>query len=166
MAEPDASPYLVKFDTADTAKKGKIGLAAFTPLIGELIGSQDPKKAELYFRGIDIDGSNEVSREEFEDFVKGVLRKDPKYIIKLIFRAFDKDRSSTLQLGEIKEIGEFVGHPLDDATVKAKIKEITGKEGSALTFAQVVKLLTGETIKEDTDPYDGKLKKSGCCLLL
>jgi Ca2+-binding EF-hand superfamily protein len=160
MVEPDATPFMVKFDAADTGKKGKIGLAAFTPLIDELIGSQDPKKAELYFRSLDIDGSNEVSREEFEEFVKATLRNDDKYIIKLVFRDFDKDRSSILRLSEIKEIGEFVGRPLHDATIKAKIKEITGKEGSALTFAQLVKLLTGEIIKEDTDPYDGKLKKS------
>jgi Ca2+-binding EF-hand superfamily protein len=165
MTEEQVNAFLAKFDAADTAKKGKIDLARFKPLIAEVIGKDDDKTAEVYFRGLDVDNNKEVSRDEFKEFVTGALKKDKTYTIKLIFRAFDKDRSKSLQANEIKEIGEYIGHPLDDATIKAKIKEITQKEDGALTFAQVVKLLTGDDIKADTDPYDGRLK-SRCCLLL
>jgi hypothetical protein len=44
--------------------------------------------------------------------------------------------------------------------------KFTGKRNGALNYAQVVKLLTNEDIDADTDPYDGRLKKSKCCLLL
>jgi Ca2+-binding EF-hand superfamily protein len=86
-------------------------------------------------------------------------------LLKLIFRAFDKDRSRSLSADEIKQIGQYTGNPKTDAEVKQAILKHTGKGDGQLTFAQATRLLTGATIPADADPYEGKLK-SGSCLLL
>jgi Ca2+-binding EF-hand superfamily protein len=165
MTDAQVQPFLAKFDAADTKKKGEIDFAAFKPLIGELLGKDDATTAQLYFDGIDIDGSKKVGKDEFKAFVVAALTKDTDYTIKLVFRAFDKDRSRNLDATEVKKIGEYVGKPLSDDEVAAGIERIAGKKNAKLTYAQVVKLLTDKDIPADTDPYDGKLK-SGCCLLL
>jgi Ca2+-binding EF-hand superfamily protein len=165
MSDAQLQPFLAKFDAADTKKKGEIDFAAFKPLIGELLGKDDEKTAQLYFDGIDIDGSKKVGKEEFKAFVTAALAKDTDYTIKLVFRAFDKDRSRSLDAKEVKQIGEYVGRPMSDEDVAAGIERIAGKKDAKLNYAQVVKLLTNKDIDAKTDPYDGKLK-SGCCLLL
>jgi Ca2+-binding EF-hand superfamily protein len=165
MTDAQVEPFLAKFDAADTKKKGEIEFAAFKPLIGELLGKDDATTAQLYFDGIDIDGSKKIGRDEFKAFVAAALKKDTDYTIKLVFRAFDKDRSRNLDAKEVKQIGEYIGRPMTDEEVGAGIERIAGKKDAKLTYAQVVKLLTNKDIDPNTDPYDGKLK-SKCCLLL
>jgi Ca2+-binding EF-hand superfamily protein len=165
MTEAQLAPFLAKFDAADTKKKGEIDFAAFKPLIRELLGKDDEKTAQLYFDGIDIDGSKRVGRPEFKAFIAAALTKDADYTIKLVFRAFDKDRSRTLDAIEVKQIGEYVGWTMTDAEVSTGIERIAGKKDAKLTYAQVVKLLTNKDIDPNTDPYNGRLK-SKCCLLL
>jgi Ca2+-binding EF-hand superfamily protein len=165
MTQAQLKPFLEKFDAADTKQKGEIDFAAFRPLIGELIGNDDATMAQRYFDGIDIDGSKTISKEEFKAFLVATLTTDTDYTIKLVFRAFDTDRSRNLDANEIKQIGDYIGRPMTDEEVTTAIERIAGKKNAKLTYAQIVKLLTNKDIDPNTDPYDGKLK-SKCCLLL
>jgi Ca2+-binding EF-hand superfamily protein len=166
MSEEQVNAFLNKFDVADTKKKGVLDFAGFKGLFAEVLNNNDEAAAQLYFDGIDIDGSKEVSRDEFKAFVVAALKGDKVYTLKLVFRAFDKDRSRALDAKEVKAVGKYVGADLTDDEVEAGLLKLTGKKTGALNYAQVVKLLTGQDIDAATDPYDGKLKKSGCCLLL
>jgi Ca2+-binding EF-hand superfamily protein len=166
MSEEQVNAFLTKFDAADKKKKGVLDFSGFKGLFAEALNNNDEATAQLYFNGIDIDGSKEVSRDEFKDFVVAALNGDKVYTLKLVFRAFDKDRSRALDATEVKHIGKYVGADLTDEELAAGILKLTGKKNGALSYAQVVKLLTGQDIDAATDPYDGKLKKSGCCLLL
>jgi Ca2+-binding EF-hand superfamily protein len=166
MTDEQVNAFLTKFDEADTRKTGNLDFASFKVLFAQVLSNDDEPTAQLYFDGIDIDASKAVSRNEFKEFVTAALKGDKVYTLKLVFRAFDKDRSRALDKKEVKAISKYVGNELTDEEVETGLIKITGKRDSTLTYAQVVKLLTGQEIDAATDPYDGKLKKSGCCLLL
>jgi Ca2+-binding EF-hand superfamily protein len=166
MSEEQVNAFLHKFDVADTKKKGVLDFTGFKGLFAEVMNNQDAEAAQLYFNGIDIDNSKEVSRDEIKAFIVAALTADKVYILKLVFRAFDKDRSRALDAKEIKAVGKYVGNELTDEQIEAALVKHTGKKKGSLNYAQVVKLLTGNDIDAETDPYDGKIKKSGCCLLL
>jgi Ca2+-binding EF-hand superfamily protein len=166
MSDEQVNAFLAKFDAADAKKKGVLAFADFKVLFAEVLNNNDEATAQLYFDGIDIDGSKEVSRDEFKAFVVAALKGDKVYTLKLVFRAFDKDRSKALDAKEVKSVGKYVGAELTDDEIEAGMVKLTGKKNGALNYAQLVKLLTGQDIDANTDPYDGKLKKSGCCLLL
>jgi Ca2+-binding EF-hand superfamily protein len=166
MTDEQVAVFLKKFDDADTKKKGTLDFSAFKILIAQVLANDDEPTAQIYFNGIDIDGNKSVSRDEFKDFVSAALKGDKVYSLKLVFRAFDKDRSRALDGKEVKAIGKYVGTELTDDEVEAGLIKLTGKKDGTLNYAQVVKLLTGQDIDAATDPYDGKLKKSGCCLIL
>ena len=166
MTQDALQPFLAKFDEIDTKKKGVLDLAQFKKLFPEVMGGElTDDTAEMYFRGIDIDNSKTVSRQEFGEFVKAALDRDSLYTIKLAFRSFDKDRSKSLDAAEVKGIATYVGRDMTDEEVAAAMEKLTGKSKGKLTYPQVVKMITGKDIDKDADPYDGKLKSS-CCLLL
>jgi Ca2+-binding EF-hand superfamily protein len=166
MSDEQVEAFLHKFDEADKKKKGELDFFNFKVLFAEVLNNNDEATAKLYFNGIDIDNSQAVSRDEFKAFVKAALTGDKVYTLKLVFRAFDKDRSRALDAAEVKEVGKYVGANLSDEEIAAGMLKLTGKKDGSLNYSQVVKLLTGQDISADTDPYDGKLKKSGCCLIL
>lgn len=166
MSEP-IQPFLDKFDEIDKKKKGALDLASFKQLFPQIMGGNPTDEmAEMYFTGIDIDNSGQVSRDEYEEFVQANLDQDETYLIKMAFRSFDKDRSNSLDSSEIKAISRYIGREMTDDQISAAMQSYTGKKSGTLSFAQIVKMITGKDIPEDTDPYDGKLGKSKCCLLL
>lgn len=166
MTAEQLEPFLAKFDEKDSKKKGAIKIAEFKSLFPEIMGGDtSAETAEMYFKGIDIDNSGTVSRQEFSDFVTAALNKDQNYIIKMAFRSFDTDRSKNLDSKEVKAIAKYVGRDMTDDEVSKAMESITGKKKGKLTYAQVVKMITGKEIDAKTDPYDGKLK-SKCCLLI
>jgi Ca2+-binding EF-hand superfamily protein len=159
MSDEQVEGFLKKFDEADTNNSGKLGLSEFIAFFPEIIPGQNDEAARTYFRGIDINGDGTVAKDEFRAFVVAALTKDKTYTLKLVFRAFDVNRNNLLEVGEIKQIGQYVGAELDDAAIEEGIERIGGQGKTGLNFAQVVKLLLDIDIAEDTDPYDGRLKK-------
>jgi Ca2+-binding EF-hand superfamily protein len=131
-------PCFDQFDAADTAKKGQIHYAAFKALIAQLLGKDDERTATT------------IGKDEFKVFVVAALRKDTESPPKLVFQAFDTDRSRGIDVKERKSI---------NSGIEATIEQITGTKAKKLNYAQVVKLLSGKNIEDD------KLK-SECCLLL
>jgi Ca2+-binding EF-hand superfamily protein len=166
MTDEQIAPFLAKFDEADKAKSGTISIEEFRPLFSQLLaGGADNATADLYFRGIDVDDSKSISKAEFEDFVRAIVSKNQVYPVKLLFRAFDADRSVTLDAKEVKAMSKYTGKELTDEEIAAALERMTGRRNGPLTYPQVVKILTGKNIDTKADPYDGKLQ-SKCCLLL
>jgi Ca2+-binding EF-hand superfamily protein len=168
MADSDKVEFFLKKydDACATSGKTTLDLAGFKALFAEVLGDPNEEVAEIYFHGIDIDDSKEIDRAEFKEFVIASLKGDRIYALKMVFRAFDRDRSRTLDADEIKLIAKQTGATMDDADIDKGMLKMTGKKNGTLKYAQVVKLLTGQDVPADSDPYDGKLKSSSCCLLL
>jgi Ca2+-binding EF-hand superfamily protein len=160
--------FMREFEQIDTEKSGKLTLEKFAKLFDSVMGGDTPDgSAVMYFKGIDIDNNQYVERDEFREFVEASLKKDQDYVIKMAFRAFDKDANGLLDANEIRSIANYIGMKLTDQQLAESMKKVTKKEGASLTFANVVKLITGRDIPSDTDPYDGRRQaKSGCCLLI
>jgi Ca2+-binding EF-hand superfamily protein len=165
MVEEGVAAFLAEFDKIDRKRKKELPLSDFKVLFQKIAPDQDGALAGLYFRGIDIDDSRSVSREEFERFARAILSKDEDYTLRMAFRAFDRDRSRTLSWEEVRDIGKCAGRQLMEEAIVAEIERITGKKTGALTYAQTVKLCMGRDIPPDTDPYEGQLP-SKCCLLV
>jgi Ca2+-binding EF-hand superfamily protein len=154
MSDAQIAKFLEKFDAADPDKNG-VDRTEFTKLFKEVLGKDDAKAADLYFRGIDVNGDKTVSKEEFEAFVRAALTKDTDYSLKLVFRAFDQDRSNALDGKEVQQVAQYVGRKLSEQDVRAGIERITGDPNGSLNYAQVVQLITGKEVPADTDPYEG-----------
>ncbi|EAY10226.1 EF hand family protein [Trichomonas vaginalis G3] len=166
MSDERIAQFEKKFDEMDTGKDGKMKAKEFNALYAELEGKEcTQEESDVMFRGIDIDNSGTVTKEEFMDMVKAVVNNDDLYTYKLIFRAFDKDRSKALECKEVIAIHKYCGKEVTQEQVEKFMVEETGKKNGKITFAMLYKLLTGKKIAAETDPYDGKLK-SKCCLLL
>lgn len=155
-----------RFDALDEGRDGKMKIKEFKVLYDDLEGrTTSDEECNIMFRGIDIDGSGEITKQEFMDMVKGVINKDDVYIYKMIFRAFDKDRSRELDVDEIWSIHKFQGKNTPREDVAKFVLETTGSSKGKLNFSQFYKHFTGKFIPNGTDPYDGMLK-SKCCLLI
>lgn len=149
--------FMAKFDAADEQKKGSLDKTQFAAVLKQLMDASD-ETVELYFHGLDVCNNNTVSRDEFESFVKACLTRDPEYTFKLGFRGFDKNRSRTLGVSEILALAKYTGSELTEEEARLCLKRTTGKEDGEMTYAMLVKILTGKEVADDADPYDGKLK--------
>jgi len=166
MAEELIATFEKKFDELDDGRDGTMKADEFFRLYKELEGKECPREeSDVMFRGIDIDGSGEVSKAEFMDLVKAVVNKDQMYTYKLVFRAFDKDRSRALDANEVIDAAKYMGKDITKDDAETFLIKKTGKKDGKITFAMLYNLITEKTIADDFDPYDGKLK-SGCCLLI
>ena len=167
MAEERIKAFEAKFDEMDTGKDGKMKKAEFHKLYWEIEDREcTEEESDVMFRGIDIDGNECVTKEEFMAMVKAIVNKDEVYTYKLIFRAFDKDRSNALDVKEVMAIVKYCGKECTEEQAQEAMKKATGKAKGKMDFATLYKLLTDKTIDEkNADPYDGK-NKSGCCLLI
>ncbi|EAY04630.1 EF hand family protein [Trichomonas vaginalis G3] len=155
-----------RFDALDEGRDGKMKPAEFKVLYDDLEGRETTREeSDIMFRGIDIDGSGEITKKEFMDMVNAIVKKDEKYQYKMIFRAFDKDRSRSIDVNEIIAIQKFRGKEVTKEEVQKFLLEETGKSTGKLNFALFYKCLTGKFTPKETDPYDGMLK-SKCCLLI
>lgn len=156
-----------KFDEMDQDKDGKMKPREFHNLYCELEGREcHMSESEVMFRGIDINGSGTVTKDEFLDLVRAIINDDRLYTYKLIFRAFDKNRSGALEVHEVVDIFKYCGKT--EATIadgEAAMERATGKKKGKMTFAMLYRELSGRDIDKDTDPYDGKLG-SQCCLII
>ena len=165
-ADERIAAFEKKFDDIDTKKTGKMDKATFNTLYNELEGKEMPREeSDVMFDGIDIDNSGKVTKQEFMDLVRAIVNNNELYKIKLVFRAFDKDRSSLLDLKEVISIVKYTGKEITDEQAQTFVENQTGKKNGKISFANLYKLLTDKDIDPKTDPYDGKLK-SGCCLLI
>jgi Ca2+-binding EF-hand superfamily protein len=181
MAENSNVEYFLQlFDEADTEKKGEIDKEKFTELYRKIEADKNktPEEAGRIFDGIDINNNKLCSKEEFSAMVTAILSGEHTYIMKMIFRSFDTNRSRDLDKKEIINYKNFIGQEKTEEEIDEFIEKngINGK----LKYYQLVKFLKGIDIPENTDPYDGQLKtqkeeakkrevpqkKSACCDLL
>lgn len=154
--------FLDKYDEITTDSKKGANQDQFVAIMRSIETELPVSTIQLYFKGIDVDGSKSVSREEFEEFVTKYLENDMLYSVKLLFRAFDEDRSGNIEADEFRQIAECAGKQMTEEEAKNYITENAANKKS-LKFAEVYKSITGKTIAADFDPYDGK--RSKCCLI-
>jgi hypothetical protein len=158
MAEYQNIKYFLKlFDDADTDGKDQIDKNKFTELYRQIEADNNKteEEAQIVFDGIDIDNNQFCSREEFDAMVKAILGGDEVYLLKMIFRSFDKDRSRSLDKKEISRYSKFIGQEKSETEIEQFVQE-KGKDGK-VNFYQLVKYLKGKDIPKDTDPYNGKI---------
>ena len=131
-------------------------------------GNVNVQALRFLYDGMDMDGSHSLSVDELWEAFGAFKDDDFKFLTKMIFRGADKDNSRKVNIAEFKDAASVGSKEFSEEDFKAKIKVELGKEYKELTYAQFYKVITGETIDENTDPYDGKLPeaKSKCCLLL
>jgi Ca2+-binding EF-hand superfamily protein len=156
MSEEQLQRFMARFDDVDSEKFGELNLTKFKKLFAEVMTISNDDAAEMYFKGMDVENNKTVKREEFEVFVKAVLERNHNYAIKMMFRAFDNNSCGFLGREEIKQMAKYAGRELSNEEVSSALKKTTGDENGSLTYAQVVKLMTGEDIDPKSDPYDGR----------
>jgi large subunit ribosomal protein LP2 len=123
------------------------------------------RQMEFLYKGMDIDGSNTLAQEEICQCFAALKENNFKWLMKILFRGADKDRSRKVSIAELKDVISMCGSSMNEEEFQNRCQVELGKEVKELTFAQFYKVITGDDIDPKTDPYDGKLK-SKCCLLL
>ncbi|KAK8833709.1 Rhomboid- protein 3 [Tritrichomonas musculus] len=127
------------------------------------------EKARCYFDGLDIDNSHHINANEVCEFINASRTKDFKWQTKLIFRAADKDRSRKVSFDELANVVKNLdGMEMTKDQFKDRCKIELGKAKNELEYWEFYKIISGEELDHNTDPYDGKLPetKSSCCLLI
>ena len=162
--------FLNKFDSFNTEGKG-LNQEQFVSLYADLGGIRLSKSAgEHLFRGVDVDGSGLMTKDEFSKMAKAIIDDDDLYTSKVLFRSLDKDRSNALDSNEISKLASFLNSDLDSSSILANITSMTGSETGTLNFSQIYTLVTKKVLKNEVDPYDGTNPKSStqskCCLLI
>lgn len=151
MTEEQIQPFLDKFDENDTDKKGSIDFEQFKSFFPDVMGgNSSDENAEMYFRGINISNNGRISRQEFSNFIKAVIKNDEDFLIKSAFRSFDKDQSQNLNCKEVKAITKYVGRDMTDEEIEAAMEKITGDKKGSLTYAQIYKMITGRDLDDGT----------------
>lgn len=172
----------------DQAKKGGLEFDEFLGLMKAVIGLNNLNDVEeedipesgrvnvlflkFLYDGMDLKETNNVSIDEICQCVVAIKEKDYRYITKMVFRGCDFERKKKISAEDIqnaiqnadKDGGQnaFSTKEFDD-----KCKAVFGEKKKFLEYFEFYKLVTGENIDSNTDPYDGELEKqSKCCLLL
>jgi len=161
------------FEETDVNHNGKLDIEEFHSLMCKLENNPETKreKTDFYFRGLDQANQGFVSQNDF--FVMISIMKNEGKIgrSKLHFRCADLDRDSQLSIEEAYNLLQF--QHFDNITredIETILFEKTGKKESMVNFAVYYKLVSGDDIDLNTNPYEGNsenvAKKSGCCLIL
>jgi Ca2+-binding EF-hand superfamily protein len=168
MIEDEIKYFREKFDEYDHQKSGHIGIDEFLLLYRDCECDQNKTKeeAQITFNALDISNQNCISKEEFVYLAKSIKSEDKNYLYKMLFKAFDKNRSKFLEADELIDYMKFCKKHITKAQAEVIIKNKNHGNGKGISFAQLYKFLTHQEIDPNTDPYDGKLLKRGCCLLL
>ncbi|OHT01049.1 hypothetical protein TRFO_07725 [Tritrichomonas foetus] len=126
----------------------------------------DISAARFFFSGAAISDPSQISQNEMEYLFSAFNSTDPVEFAKLVFRAIDKDRKGTIGADELQDSTVIFAENSPISTLLAKaVHEIEGTD-QRLNYARFIELTTGEVIEAGFDPYDGKLPKSQCCLLI
>ena len=126
-------------------------------------------RLRILYDGMDVDGTHSVNSNEICDYLNAIRTNDFKWQTKMIFRAADKDKSRKVSFKELSScLKGYQGMEMTEEQFKEKCKVELGKSKKELEYWEFYKIITGQDIDQNTDPYDGKIeaKKSSCCLLI
>ncbi|OHT11351.1 EF-hand family protein [Tritrichomonas foetus] len=185
QALSDEEKFLIR-KLAETYDKDKKGGLDFDEFLGFMKAATGLKKIEniegevpengrvcLYqlkylYDGMDINGSNNLSIDEICQCFAALRGNDFKWLAKFLFRGCDVDRSRKIKIDEIKSSVQKIGkEPFSPEEFQEKCQIEFGSNKKELEYWEFYKILSGETLPKDTDPYDGMIVRSSkCCLLL
>jgi len=184
-----------EFNAADKGMDGKLSESEFTALAEKTNMNQVfAQITHRMFLGLDIDGSGYITKEEFMSTFRSILQNDMTAMAKILFRAYDADRSGRLDKTEVYNLLKEMGQEQSPEDIDQFMTQYS--TNGTLSYANIVSFAFGTTIPDDSDPYDGlnrpkgpakpkkteehhvdtkpehpdkkkpEEKKSGCCLLL
>lgn len=125
-------------------------------------------QVRCFYDGMDVDKSHSVTPNEICDYINAIRTKNFKWQTKMVFRAADKDSSRKVSFDELVQVSKNMeGLDLTKEDFENRCKLELGKEKKELEYWEFYKIITGEELDHDTDPYDGKLPQgSSCCSLI
>ncbi|OHS94833.1 EF-hand family protein [Tritrichomonas foetus] len=127
------------------------------------------EQLRFLYDGMDMDGSHSLDSNEIGECLAAMREGNFKWMTKMIFRGADKDNSRKVSISELQVACNGLGDvSFSPEEFKEKCKLELGSEKKEIEYWEFYKIITGETIDKETDPYDGKLpvEKSKCCLLI
>lgn len=127
------------------------------------------EQIRVLYDGMDLDKTHSVNANEICEYLNATRAKNFKWQTKMIFRAADKDQSRKVSFEELSlALKGLQGMEMTKEQFQERTKIELGKSKKELEYWEFYKIISGEELDHNTDPYDGKLpnKKSGCCLLI
>ena len=161
---------------------GKVQFPEFEKLVSNIEGKAETiTDTKALYKGVDRDGSDSVTKIEFISLAKAILTKDKVQLTKTYFRAYDVNKSSTLEPSEVVKLYAQLGKEVTEEEA-TEICNTNGTDGK-LTYRQLYKNLYNEDLPdgENDDPYAAEPeeqaaeaianaktddKSSKCCLLI
>ncbi|KAK8839969.1 Rhomboid- protein 3 [Tritrichomonas musculus] len=125
-------------------------------------------QVRTYYDGMDLDKTHSVNANEICEYINAARTKDFKWQTKMIFRAADKDQSRKVSFDELAQcIKALQGMEMTKDQFEERCKVELGKKKKELEYWEFYKIISGQELDHDTDPYDGKIEaKSKCCILI
>jgi calcium-dependent protein kinase len=127
------------FSQFDTHKKGVINISDFTQILIRLFGENDGKaNAEQIFNNIDLDGSGEISYNEFITALiegKNLVTNDR---LQKAFKMLDRDNSGSISIEEIRHV--FGG---EESKWRKIVSEVDINGNGEIDFTEFQKMMKG-----------------------
>lgn len=145
------------FKLIDKNESGWLSYDEFKTFLTQYNKKELPEKQnEFFFHGSDVYNDDKICKEDLWQLVEAFHNNDKLYINKLFFRAIDIDRSLEIDASELSVIVMLNSVDMTGEEIEEAFDRAAGGK-SRINFAQMYKIVTGEDIPYDTDPYDRML---------
>ena len=115
-------------------------------------------QVRCYYDGMDLDKTHSVNANEICDYINANRTKDFKWQTKMIFRAADKDQSRKVSFDELASVTKYLyGMEMTKDQFQERTKVELGKSKKELEYWEFYKIISGQELDHDTDPYDVKV---------
>lgn len=158
---------------ADTNGDGKIDEEELLFLLTEINDDISDQFAKNLFFGIDVEHKKRVEFSQVRDLLE-LLKKYwceideknryPVELLKVFFRAMDKDQSNTVNLQEMIDFMKSLDENLSTHASAIQLRKMDKDNSGQISFYEYCKSF-GVDVQKKEDPYDGK-GQSSCCLLI
>lgn len=158
----------------DKDSNGKLRFNEFLKFMKEALEFEETKcfvkQMRFLYNGIDINSTNDLDEDEILNCIENFKSQNFKYLTKMFFRGADKDHSRKIVIVDVQDAVDNLGcKPFSKEEFEKKCTQEFGKSKKDLLYWEFYKIFTGEIISKDStdyDPYDGKIIRSKCCILI
>lgn len=130
------------FSTLDITGTGKLSRQTVSTILSSEGDQLDKLLTILLFEKFDFNGDNLIEFEEFVAFLESIENLSDVEILRQIFEISDVDHNETLDVDEVKRIGQMMGMDVTTSDSWQTIIALDRNNDNAIDFPEFCQILT------------------------